>query len=109
MKLPGSFGVAWAFVGAALLLMTFALGYSVFSAYRGATPGSDLTSSMGVLLYAAIQALFLGLMGWVGSISMIRGLDFVKVERGVGVVTFKVDKGVGIMTNQPQEEEKKPT
>jgi len=27
-----------------------------------------------------------------------------KVERGVGVVTFKVDKGVGILTQQREEE-----
>ncbi|MDA4123877.1 MAG: hypothetical protein OK438_00310 [Thaumarchaeota archaeon] len=59
---------------------------------------------MSTLLYAAIQALFLGLMGWVGSLLMLRGIDFAKVERGVGVVTFKVDKGVGVMTQQTDEE-----
>jgi len=35
---------------------------------------------------------------------VIRGVDFMKVERGVGVVTFKVDKGVGILTQQREEE-----
>ncbi len=104
MKLSGSFGIGWAIVGAVLLLFTFALGYEVFTTYRNATPPGDLTTSMGTLLYAAIQSLFLGLMGWVGSILMLRGLDFVKVERGIGVVTFKVDKGVGIVTAQEQAE-----
>ena len=75
-------------------------------AYRGATATSDLAASMGTLLFAAIQALFLGIMGWVGSLLMIRGIDYEKVHRGVGVVTFKVDKGVGIMTQQKEPEPK---
>jgi hypothetical protein len=109
MKLPGLFGLGWAVVGAVLLLATFAFAYFVFTGYRNASPSSDLATSMGTLLYAAIQALFLGIMGWVGSIAMLRGLDFVKVDRGVGVVTFRVDKGVGILTSPEPEEEKKVT
>jgi hypothetical protein len=99
-------GLGSAVIGLALLLFTFAMGFSVFQTYRGATPTSDLAGSMGTLLFAAIQALFLGIMGWVGSLLMLRGIDFEKVERGVGVVTFKVDKGVGIMTQQPEPETK---
>ncbi|MGI0086281.1 MAG: hypothetical protein ACREBQ_14475, partial [Nitrososphaerales archaeon] len=34
----------------------------------------------------------------VGSVFVMRGVDFLKVDRGVGVVTFKVDKGVGVVT-----------
>ena len=93
--------------GLALLLFTFFLGYDVFQNYRNATVGSDLGLSMSTLLYAAIQALFLGIMGWVGSILMLRGLDFARVEKGVGVVTFKVDKGVGIMTQGESDDGKK--
>lgn len=96
-------GLVSAGVGFALLLLTFALGFAVFQHYQSAVPSGDLTASMGTLLFAAIQALFLGIMGWVGSLLMLRGLDFEKVHRGVGVVTFKVDKGVGIMTQQPEE------
>src|SRR5712691_9447908 len=103
VKIIRTLGLASAVVGLALLLFTFAMGYIVFQAYRGATPSGDLASSMGTLLFAAIQALFLGIMGWVGSLLMLRGIDFEKVERGVGVVTFKVDKGVGIMTQQQEE------
>ncbi len=97
-------GLGSAVLGLVLLLFTFAMGYLVFVSYKSATVGSDLGTSMGILLYAAIQALFLGIMGWVGSILMLRGIDFARVERGVGVVTFKVDKGVGIMTQQKEEE-----
>lgn len=107
MKIPGIFGIGAAVAGIALLLVTFGLGYSVFLDYRSATPSGDLTGAMGTLLFAAIQALFLGIMGWAGSLLTLRGIDFMKVERGVGVVTFKVDKGVGIVA--PQEEEKKTT
>ncbi len=97
-------GLASALIGLVLLLFTFAMGYLVFADYRGATASTDLATSMGTLLYAAIQVLFLGIMGWVGSLLMLRGIDFAKVEKGVGVVTFKVEKGVGIMTQQQEEQ-----
>jgi len=99
-------GLASAIIGLALLIITFVLAWSVFQTYKAATPSSDLTSSMGTLLLAAIQALFLGVMGWVGSLLMLRGIDYEKVERGVGIVTFKVDKGVGIVTQQQEPETK---
>lgn len=104
MKSTGVLGLVSAIVGLGLLLFTFYMGYQVFLTYRASSASSDLASSMGTLLYAAIQALFLGIMGWVGSLLMLRGIDFAKVDRGVGVVTFKVDKGVGIMSQQPQDE-----
>lgn len=105
MKLTGVLGLGSAIVGLGLLLFTFAEGYQVFLSYGSFTATNSLESSMGTLLYAAIQALFLGIMGWVGSLLMLRGIDFTKVDRGVGVVTFKVDKGVGIMTQQKQDEQ----
>lgn len=107
MKTTGMLGLGSTFLGFALLLFTFITGYLVFLSYSGAVASSDLSTSMGMLLLAAMQALFLGIMGWVGSILVLRGIDFVKVDRGVGVVTFKVDKGVGIMTQETEEETKK--
>jgi hypothetical protein len=104
MKTNGLLGLGLVFVGLALLLVTFYLGYTVFESYRTATVSSDLGTSMSTLLYAAMQALFLGIMGWVGSLLMLRGIDFARVDRGVGVVTFKVEKGVGVMTQQQEEE-----
>jgi len=105
LKTSGWLGLGLAFVGLALLLVTFFLGYTVFQDYRNATVSSDLGTSMSTLLYAAMQALFLGIMGWVGGLLMLRGIDYTRVERGVGVVTFKVDKGVGILTQQKEEEQ----
>lgn len=106
MKTNGMLGLASAIIGLALLLFTFYMAYTVFVSYRNATPTTDLATSMGTLLYAAIQVLFLGIMGWVGSLLMLRGIDLAKVEKGVGVVTFKVEKGVGVMTQQQEEETK---
>lgn len=106
VKTNGMLGLASALTGLGLLLFTFYLGYNAFVSYRAATATSDLAGSMGTLLFAAIQALFLGIMGWVGSLLMLRGIDFAKVDRGVGVVTFKVDRGVGIMTRQEDDEKK---
>ncbi len=108
VKTIGLLGLGSAVLGLALLLFTFTTGYGVFLNYQGAKPTSDLASSMGTLLFASIQALFLGLMGWVGSLLMLRGIDFAKVDKGVGVVTFKVDRGVGIMTRQEEDEKKVP-
>ncbi len=95
-----------AVIGLALMLLTFYIAYGVLEGYRLATPPNELGLAMDVLLYAALQALFLGIMGWVGSLLLLRGVDFFKVERGVGVVTFKVDKGVGVVTAQEQDESK---
>jgi hypothetical protein len=93
----GAFAVSSSVIGIGLLIATFVVAYLLLQNVQGLTPG-DLTSSMSTLLYAAIEALFLGIMGWVGSILLLRGIEFMKVEKGVGVVTFKVDKGVGIVS-----------
>ena len=96
-------GLGSTVTGLALLLFTFAVGYAMLAGFRSGSPSTDLAGSMGILLYAAVEVLFLGIMGWVGSILMLRGIDFAKVEKGVGVVTFKVDKGVGVMTQQAED------
>ncbi len=101
----GTFGTVSSIVGIGLLVLTFVVALLILN-NQGNLSFTDITSSMSSLLYAAVEALFLGIMGWVGSILLLRGIEFMKVERGVGVVTFKVDKGVGIVTQV--EEEKQP-
>ena len=106
LKVSGITSIVTTVVGIALLGFTFLTAMNVFQSYYPfKPPGSDITSTLNLLLGAAIQAMFLGVMGWVGSILLVRGVDFMKVDKGVGVVTFKVDKGIGIVTNV--EEEKK--
>lgn len=95
----GLLGIVLTAVGLLALLFTFYAAFNLFQSYAILTlAGRDFVSSLNQVLVAAIQAMFLGIMGWVGSIILLRGVDFIKVERGVGVVTFRVEKGVGIAT-----------
>ncbi|HVP22926.1 MAG TPA: hypothetical protein VMS77_03325 [Conexivisphaerales archaeon] len=97
MEKPGILGVALTASGVALLLVTFIFAYLSYASYASAA-AQDLTDSLDLLLLAAIKALFLGIMAWVGGILLVRGVDFLKVEKGVGMVTMKVDKGVALIT-----------
>ncbi len=109
----GIVGIAITVVGIALLLVVFMRSYDIFNTYYPFDTNelSDVQSMLTLVLGSAIQVMFLGVMAWVGSILLVRGVDFMKVERGVGVVTFKVDKGVGVYTStegkEASKEEKK--
>ncbi|MBI2185341.1 MAG: hypothetical protein HYU39_10355 [Thaumarchaeota archaeon] len=99
LQKSGLIGIVLTAVGVVLLLFTFSSAFDLFSVYSSLTlTGGDFIASLNKILVAAIQAMFLGVMGWVGSILLLRGVDFMKVDRGVGVVTFRVEKGVGIAT-----------
>lgn len=80
------------------------LAYQVFSFYMNqiqsnfGAQAAGFVANLNNLLEAAIVVMFLGIMGWVGSSFLLRGIDFLKVDRGIGVVTFKIDKGVGVVT-----------
>jgi hypothetical protein len=104
MEKPGIVGIGLTSLGALLLIFTFYLAYTSFLSYATST-AQGLSESLDLLLLAAIKALFLGIIAWVGGILLVRGVDFFKVEKGVGMVTMKVEKGVGIIT-APQEEVK---
>jgi len=100
----GSTGLIVTVIGGIMLAVTFVVAFDVYQVYFGLAQ-SDLNSSaanfvpsLNSLLQAAIVVMFLGIMGWVGSAFLLRGVDFMRVDRGVGVVTFKVDKGVGMVT-----------
>ncbi len=97
----GILGIVLTVVGVALLLIVFMKAYDIFNTYYPFNTDqlSDIQSMLTLVLGSAIQVMFLGVMAWVGSILLVRGIDFMKVERGVGVVTFKVDKGVGVYTS----------
>jgi hypothetical protein len=106
---PGGLGIALTLIGVVLLLFTFSIVLRVFESYFPLSPASsDFLAMMNLLLGAAVQALFLGLMGWLASILILRGVDFLKVEKGVGVVTFRVEKGVGIVGGIEGASEKPP-
>jgi len=88
-----------------MLGATFIIAFDVYRVYMGLaqsdfnTAGADFVGSLNSLLQAAIVVMFLGIMGWVGSTFLLRGVEFMKVDRGVGVVTFKVDKATGMISS----------
>ena len=87
-----------------MLGTTFLLAFDVYRLYLGLaqidfnSTTANFVGSLNSLLQAAIVVMFLGIMGWVGSAFLIRGVEFMKIDRGVGIVTFKVDKGVGVVS-----------
>jgi len=97
MEKPGILGVTLTASGVALLLVAFVLAYVSYTSYVSASV-AGLSDSLDLLLLAAIKALFLGIMAWVGGILLLRGVDFIKVEKGIGMVTMRVEKGVGLIT-----------
>jgi hypothetical protein len=87
-----------------MLGATFLFAYDVYHSYLGLAQSDfgssavNFVGSLNSLLQAAIVVMFLGIMGWVGSAFLFRGVEFMKIDRGVGIVTFKVDKGVGVVS-----------
>lgn len=60
------------FAGILLLLITFLLAYIEYSSID---ISGDLTSTINSLIWAVVKAVFLGIMGWIGSILVARGLE----------------------------------
>src|SRR5579875_2204104 len=100
----GTTGLIVTVIGAALLAIVFYSAYQVYNTFFSLaqanfnSSSADFVGSLNSLLQAAIVVMFLGIMGWVGSIFLLRGVEFMKVDRGIGVVTFKVDKTVGLVS-----------
>ena len=100
----GSTGLIITVIGAVMLAATFVIAFDVYQTYMGLaqsdfnSTGADFVGSLNSLLQAGIVVMFLGIMGWVGSTFLLRGVEFMKVDRGVGVVTFKVDKATGMVS-----------
>jgi hypothetical protein len=102
---PGTFGLAVTLAGGILLGISFVYAYQLYNVYLSLASGTSAQSgqfigSLNALLTALIPVMILAVMGWIGSIFLLRGVDFLKVDRGVGLVTFKVDKSVGLIGDQ---------
>jgi hypothetical protein len=104
MSRSGTYGLAVTVTGALLLGISFVFAYRLFAAYSSLnTSGGGSTQFVGsldALLEALVPVMILAVMGWIGSIFLLRGVDFMKVDRGVGLVTFKVDKSVGLVGDE---------
>jgi len=75
-----SSGYVILFVGVGLLVFTFFNAYIFLRGILGIAASSDLTEvfgqSLAPLIEACIRAIYLGIMGWIGSILTIRGVHF---------------------------------
>jgi hypothetical protein len=69
------------FIGVATLLFTFLYAFQLLIGFGGITGDNDLINLFGValapLMSYAIRALYLGIMGWIGSILTRRGVQIV--------------------------------
>jgi uncharacterized membrane protein required for colicin V production len=105
LQKSGTTGLIVTAIGGAMLAVSFFVAYQLYQVYYGlaqssisSNSSSNFVPSLNNLLLAAIVVMFVAVMGWVGSIFLLRGVDFMKVDRGVGIVTFKVDKGLGVVS-----------
>lgn len=72
------------FIGVALLLFTFIAAYQFMMGIIGITSSQNLMDQFGetlpVVITYALRALFLGIMGWIGSILTRRGVQIITQE-----------------------------
>lgn len=81
-------------VGVALLVFTFASAYGFLTQSLSIITSSDLTrtfgDALGPLIATSIHVMYLGVMGWVGSILTIRGVTILSQARQTTVVPEEV-------------------
>lgn len=69
-------------VGVGLLLFTFATAFLILTSTASISTSSDLSKALGEILgpitEAIIKVMFLGIMGWTGSIATMRGIQLHK-------------------------------
>jgi hypothetical protein len=80
MKFARIMGAAVAVLGVTLLLFTFFEAFSILQSYES-QQAPDFMSSVQILLLAAVKTLFLGIMGWIASTLIVRGINYEKIER----------------------------
>ncbi|MGQ9461313.1 MAG: hypothetical protein ACUVRA_08830 [Candidatus Bathyarchaeaceae archaeon] len=72
-------GYATLFIGVALLAFTFASAYVLLTSNPNITGSSDLVTVFGIalapLIETCIRIMYLGVMGWIGSLLTIRGVQ----------------------------------
>jgi cytoskeletal protein RodZ len=95
-------------VGVALLIFTFASAYGFLAQGLSIITSGDLVRTFGEalapLITTSIHIMYLGIMGWVGSILTIRGVTILSQARQTTVVPEEVE-GAGVK-QKPQFTEK---
>lgn len=72
-------------VGLVLLIFTFIMAYIMLIADPNILPALNLSEALGEILgpiaVAIIRVMYLGIMGWVGSIATMRGIQLYKESK----------------------------
>jgi len=77
-------GLVVLFIGVVLLIFAFFSAYTFLTGLSDILPSEDIIKAFGEalapLIEACIRVLYLGIMGWIGSILTIRGIQLLKME-----------------------------
>jgi hypothetical protein len=77
-------GLAVLFIGVVLLIFAFFSAYTFLTGLASILPSQDIIKAFGdalaPLIEACIRILYLGIMGWIGSILTMRGIQILKIE-----------------------------
>jgi len=72
-------------VGVVLLILTFIMTYLILTSVASLSTSQDLSKALGEILgpiaEAVIKVMFLGIMGWTGSIATMRGIQLYKESK----------------------------
>jgi len=83
-------------VGVTLLILTFVMAVVLVTSELGILSQSDLSQALGEILgpiaAAIIRVLYLGIMGWTGSIATIRGIQLYKEAKRIPPVKTETSK-----------------
>jgi len=106
-------GLIVLFVGLILLAFTFFSAYA-FLVERLSLFGSSnilqvFGESLAPLIEAVIRVLYLGIMGWIGSILTIRAVQLLKKERTETASTQQQPSSIRTETKPAPKQESKPT
>jgi len=78
-------GIAILFAGVAFLAFTFLNAYWFLTESLNVVASSDLINAFGEalspLISTCIRVMYLGVMGWIGSILMVRGISIIDSAR----------------------------
>jgi type IV secretory pathway VirB2 component (pilin) len=72
-------------VGVVLLILTFVMAYLILTSAASPSTSPDLSKALGEILgpiaEAVVKVMFLGIMGWTGSIATMRGIQLYKESK----------------------------
>ncbi|TRO47831.1 hypothetical protein E2P47_03840 [Candidatus Bathyarchaeota archaeon] len=101
-------GFAVLVIGITLLLFTFFSAYGFLTAGISPISTQDLIQTfgeaLGPLIAAAVQIMFLGVMGWIGSLITLRGVAIIGITKNPPIIQ---QKSAIKEINQPQTQQTK--